>query len=442
MLEIPLLKRIRLGLPDDDDAPVEPNFSLKFFLKNHNGCMEPENCTFHDSSSTCESEEHEPGVTKDRINVLVDYDFDMSDIEPDPIREEVTRNTQEFQGLKKRPLDSIAFGNRERLSILLLAAIDDIEQMEGDPFAPRPILGQDALPRVTPLEESQVKFSPNNCSGSCILSTNALNFQAEKRIEHAVAQIHREPSQCWVSNMTKERHCASVPMNFKRNHVQNPSFDRIYEESNLQFSPNHRSGSNIVSTHTLNMEEERLIYHAAAQMSLDPSQCWNSNPINSEKRHRASVPMNFKQNDFQNPSLARNVEDTATELNEASVSDEEPAAHVAARLESKMRQSVDTMLALQKWDHDNGLPKSHCQTMVNTSRSRKQLLEGVVIKKWDGKPLMTFQGAEKLVKPIKRRSTKSRTRQESIDLDPTVKESSGNHERQFQSKSRRSCTSV
>ena len=35
----------------------------------------------------------------------------------------------------------------------------------------------------------------------------------------------------------------------------------------------------------------------------------------------------------------------------------------------------------------NGLPRSHAQTMVSTSRSRKQLQKGIVLNKRDGKPL-------------------------------------------------------
>jgi hypothetical protein len=59
------------------------------------------------------------------------------------------------------------------------------------------------------------------------------------------------------------------------------------------------------------------------------------------------------------------------------------------RLQDLMSRSVNTQKSLQKWDKDNGLPKSHSQTMVNTSRSRKQLLTGVILPKWDGTPLIS-----------------------------------------------------
>lgn len=50
-------------------------------------------------------------------------------------------------------------------------------------------------------------------------------------------------------------------------------------------------------------------------------------------------------------------------------------------------------LSLQKWDKKNGLPKSHSQTMVNSSRSREQLQKGVILKKWNGSPLITPEDA-------------------------------------------------
>jgi hypothetical protein len=58
------------------------------------------------------------------------------------------------------------------------------------------------------------------------------------------------------------------------------------------------------------------------------------------------------------------------------------------RLRAMMEKSTKTQKALQQWDKDNGLPKSHSQTMVNTSRSRQQLQDGKILPKWDGTPLI------------------------------------------------------
>lgn len=60
------------------------------------------------------------------------------------------------------------------------------------------------------------------------------------------------------------------------------------------------------------------------------------------------------------------------------------------KLQAAMERTNSTMKLLQDWDRAHGLPASHCQTMVNSSRSRKQLKEGVVLKKWNGSPLLNF----------------------------------------------------
>lgn len=58
------------------------------------------------------------------------------------------------------------------------------------------------------------------------------------------------------------------------------------------------------------------------------------------------------------------------------------------RLRNLMKRTEKTQQALQEWDKLNGLPKSHSQTMVNSSRSRRQIQEGRIIPKWDGTPLI------------------------------------------------------
>ena len=60
------------------------------------------------------------------------------------------------------------------------------------------------------------------------------------------------------------------------------------------------------------------------------------------------------------------------------------------KLQTAMDRTADTQQQLQEWDRANGLPKSHSQTMVNSSRSRKQLTDGVILKKWNGAPLLNF----------------------------------------------------
>ena len=62
--------------------------------------------------------------------------------------------------------------------------------------------------------------------------------------------------------------------------------------------------------------------------------------------------------------------------------------HVLGPLRGLMTQSASSQQQLQIMDERNGLPKSHCQTMVNSSRSRKQLQDGIILPKWNGAPLI------------------------------------------------------
>ena len=72
------------------------------------------------------------------------------------------------------------------------------------------------------------------------------------------------------------------------------------------------------------------------------------------------------------------------------------------RLRACLDRSAKSQALLQEWDHRiNGLPKSHSPTMVKSSRSRRQLQEGVVLPKWDGTPLINNPHCE-LGQPRKR----------------------------------------
>ena len=64
------------------------------------------------------------------------------------------------------------------------------------------------------------------------------------------------------------------------------------------------------------------------------------------------------------------------------------------RFSELLQKSTESQIALEKFDRENGLPRSHCQTMVNSSRSRKQLQSGLILPKWNGKPLLDIPGAK------------------------------------------------
>ena len=82
------------------------------------------------------------------------------------------------------------------------------------------------------------------------------------------------------------------------------------------------------------------------------------------------------------------TEDTSDDIHEIEL------IEASNRLQRFMTLSNETMSSLQQWDRANGLPKSHSQTMVNSSRSRDQLLSGEVLQKWNGTPLLRLKGAK------------------------------------------------
>ena len=79
------------------------------------------------------------------------------------------------------------------------------------------------------------------------------------------------------------------------------------------------------------------------------------------------------------------------------------------RLTCFMASSRKSQEALQEWDLQNGLPRSHSATMVHTNRSRRQLELGRVLPKWNGQPLIGTDGAPVVRKkrPTKKKARKS-----------------------------------
>jgi hypothetical protein len=86
------------------------------------------------------------------------------------------------------------------------------------------------------------------------------------------------------------------------------------------------------------------------------------------------------------------------------------------KLKLSMCKSRETQNLLQQWDKQNGLPRSHCSTMVNTNRSRRQLEEDRILTKWNGKPLI--QGFNVKQQGNSKHSVKRKTNHKSMhDFD-------------------------
>ena len=85
---------------------------------------------------------------------------------------------------------------------------------------------------------------------------------------------------------------------------------------------------------------------------------------------------------------------------------EEGPVDPITKLNQLMAKSQQSLKQLQQYDKSQGLPASHSQTMVKSSRSRKQLLTGRILKKWDGTPMIEFDEQGRVIQQEKKRRSK------------------------------------
>lgn len=85
---------------------------------------------------------------------------------------------------------------------------------------------------------------------------------------------------------------------------------------------------------------------------------------------------------------------------------EEGSVDPITKLNQLMAKSQQSLKQLQEYDKSQGLPASHSQTMVKSSRSRRQLLEGKIMKKWDGTPMIEFDEQGRVIQQEKKRRSK------------------------------------
>ena len=85
---------------------------------------------------------------------------------------------------------------------------------------------------------------------------------------------------------------------------------------------------------------------------------------------------------------------------------EEAPLDPVTKLNQLMAKSQQSLKQLQEYDKSQGLPASHSQTMVKSSRSRRQLLEGKIMKKWDGTPMIEFDEQGRVIQQEKKRRSK------------------------------------
>ena len=118
------------------------------------------------------------------------------------------------------------------------------------------------------------------------------------------------------------------------------------------------------------------------------------------KRPRCCVQYRKKQAKFQQPQQEEGAESEPLHSSKGSRQGPpidfpvvNPTMEMMLRLNACLKKSTESGNALAEFDRQNGLPRSHCATMVNSSRSRKQLQCGLILPKWSGKPLLDIPGA-------------------------------------------------
>ena len=94
--------------------------------------------------------------------------------------------------------------------------------------------------------------------------------------------------------------------------------------------------------------------------------------------------------DIEEPALPSSTCTAATATNSS-----DKSSPSMDRLRALMAKSIKSMKLLEEHDRRQGLRKCDAQNMMKTARSRKQILENCILKKWDGTPLIAFEKCNK-----------------------------------------------
>jgi hypothetical protein len=165
---------------------------------------------------------------------------------------------------------------------------------------------------------------------------------------------------------------------YKRQRVDNDDFDEYNGTGSGIISPGCTSSFTFPCGRLTQMVARRITLGPRGSVALD---------LSSGTSASANTTNNTYHLGGSTGSASKQIVSQTT--NEAAVSVSAPKL---TTLNECMAKSEKTQEALQKWDKDNGLPRSHSCTMVKTSRSRRQLIEGRILPKWDGSPSMTESG--------------------------------------------------
>mmetsp|Transcript_4473 Transcript_4473/g.9305 ORF Transcript_4473/g.9305 Transcript_4473/m.9305 type:complete len:813 (-) Transcript_4473:35-2473(-) len=121
---------------------------------------------------------------------------------------------------------------------------------------------------------------------------------------------------------------------------------------------------------------------SASHLSAGCGQQQNVTPLSSSILEPLRLPQKSKKK-----RSVKIPKTKPTKLEELPPQSKDDPEIIMTRLNALMERTIMSQKTLQKYDKNNGLPRSHAQTMVSSSRSRKQLQKGIMSKKWDGRHL-------------------------------------------------------
>lgn len=215
--------------------------------------------------------------------------------------------------------------------------------------------------------DSKTVSQDNHSSGEEMSLMQMISTNQDEEIN----QFHDTSNLGGETLVADEAHLSSPMAGLSRKHAD--SFLDLIEESLAS-----HSGNGVFGIHELSylMENDPNDGEEAKSLVL------NTPPL---------VPLTTPSNALEEPRRNKRIKTRHSCDNGGD--DSSDIDHLLEQLKLAMSKSKTTQQSLQEWDRKNGLPASHCQTMVNSSRSREQLRSGMVLQKWNGVPLLMLPGA-------------------------------------------------
>jgi hypothetical protein len=297
----------------------------------------------------------------DGVNMMLQSAHLQASFEPRPIHPDVEKQlrTLSYPSLLPSPATAY-FLDRAVASILSTAADDDRLGLNRESLHPR----------------KKIKMFQEAPSLHCTRVPQAKAVRQEETIEYPA--FHKLPTEGGTTNLVAVKH-SNKPRPSPRN-------KELCDESVLERK---------VATIPLAVIPKKTLQRVSTTTS-QAAMSGSNEPDSATTKVADVTPPKIGEEDYHTNNSPDDPRDD-TNTTHATPS----APWLSRRLLMLMKESERSQSQLEDWDEDHGLPKSHCLTMVSSSRSRRQLQQGVILPKWDGTPLIS--GNVELGKPRKRR---------------------------------------